>query len=501
PIVLLPKKKGSPISRYVSPGLNTEGIFLPYTPLHYLLIADIKDKMAIMTSGNAKDLPMCIDEYCVKRILLKFVDYVLVHNREIVNRVDDSVVRFTSREPVLLRRGRGYAPKWIRLNKTLGRPAIAFGADLHNVGAVAFDDKVVLTQYIGELNNKEVAEDLLKYISFFVRVYDIPLKNSVVIVDKHPNYLSRAIGMEFAERYGLDVLEVQHHFAHVLATLADRKLGEGRYIGLALDGVGYGDDGNIWGCEVLLVDSSLKYRRLAHMKYVRSTGSDRDVIYPARMLISFLSEFMDSNEVRELFNKLDLMKSLPLGEAEFNAVITRLNTEAPLVRVSSIGRLLDSISVLLGVCCVRTYEGEPAIRLESVANGGRYVLDDGLPEEMVTHGESTYELDPTPLLKVLASIMLDEKAGGPSVKDLAYSSLKAIAKALAIILRNTMKGRRIEPYVLLGGGAVVNDVITSTLKEELLNDDIYVLLPKEVPPNDGGIALGQVTSLLLGGGD
>ncbi len=500
PIVLLPKKKNSPISKYVSPGLNTEGIFLPYTPLHYLLIADIRDKMAIMTSGNARDLPMCIDEYCAKNVLLKFVDYVLIHNREIVNRVDDSIVRFTSGEPVLLRRGRGYAPKWIRLNKTLSKSAIAFGADMHNVGAVAFDDKVVLTQYIGELSNKEVAEDLLKYISFFVRVYDIPLKNSVVIVDKHPKYLSRALGMEFAERYGLDVLEVQHHFAHVLATLADRKLGEGKYIGLALDGVGYGDDGNIWGCEVLLIDSSLKYKRLAHMKYVRSTGSDRDVIYPARILISFLSEFMDSGEVRELFNKLGLMKSLPLGEAEFNAVITRLSAGTQLTKVSSIGRLLDSISVLLGVCHVRTYEGEPAIRLESVASGGKYILDDELPGEMVTHGECTRELDPTPLLRELVNIMLSEKSGRPSIKDLAYSSLKVLAKALTIILKNVMKGRRVEPYILLGGGAVVNDIITGTLKEELLNDDIYVLLPREVPPNDGGIALGQVTSLLLGDG-
>ncbi|MCD6341078.1 MAG: carbamoyltransferase HypF [Desulfurococcales archaeon] len=500
PIVLLPKKKDSPISKYVSPGLNTEGIFLPYTPLHYLLIADIRDRMAIMTSGNARDLPMCIDEYCARNVLLKFVDYVLVHNREIVNRVDDSVVRFTAGEPVLLRRGRGYAPKWIRLNKALSKPAIAFGADIHNVGAVAFDDKVVLTQYIGELSNKDVAEDLLKYINFFVGVYGIPLKNSVVIVDKHPKYLSRALGMEFAERYGLDLLEVQHHYAHILATLADRKLGEGKYIGLALDGVGYGDDGNIWGCEVLLVGNSLKYKRLAHMKYVRSTGSDRDVIYPARMLISFLSEFMDAGEMREVFNKLGLMGSLPLGEAEFNAVITRLSAGAPLVKISSIGRLLDSISVLLGVCHVRTYEGEPAIRLESAASGGKYVFDDELPKKMVTHGESTYELDPTPLLKELVDIMLNEKSRRPCTKDLAYSSLKALAKALTAILRSSMKGRRVEPYVLLGGGAVVNDIITRTLKEELLNDDIYVLLPKEVPPNDGGIALGQVTSLLLGDG-
>ncbi len=500
PIVLLPKRRDSPISKHVSPGLNTEGIFLPYTPLHYLLIADIRDKMAIMTSGNARDLPMCIDENCAKNVLLRFVDYVLVHNREIVNRVDDSVVRFTGGEPVLLRRGRGYAPKWIRLNKALTRSAIAFGADIHSVGAVAFGDKVVLTQYIGELNNKEVAEDLLRYINFFVKVYDIPLKNSVVIVDKHPRYLSRALGMEFAERYGLDVLEVQHHFAHVLATLADRKLGEGRYIGLALDGVGYGDDGNVWGCEVLLVDNSLRYKRLAHMKYVRSTGSDRDIIYPARMLISFLSEFMDSSEIRDVFKKLGLMKTLPLGEAEFNAVITRLSAGASLIKVSSTGRLLDSISALLGVCHIRTYEGEPAIRLESAASGGEYVLDDKLPSKMVTYGESTYELDPAPLLKELVNTMLSEKSERPPIKDLAYSSLKAIAEALAIILKSTIKGRRVEPYILLGGGAVVNEIITSTLKEELLNDDIYVLLPREVPPNDGGIALGQVASLLLGDG-
>jgi len=498
PIVLLPKKKDSPVSKYVSPGLSMEGIFLPYTPLHYLLVADIRDRMAIMTSGNAKDLPMCVNEECAKKVLLKFVDYVLLHNREIVNRVDDSVVRFTSGEPVLLRRGRGYAPKWIRLPSKLSRPAIAFGADIHNAGAIAFNDKVVLTQYIGELSNKEVAEDLLKYINFFVRVYGISLRNSVIIVDKHPKYLSRALGIELAEKYGVDIVEVQHHYAHVLTTLVDRRLWSGKFIGLALDGVGYGDDGNIWGCEVLLIENySPKYKRLAHMRYTRSTGSDRDVVYPARMLIYFLSEFMDSSDIRELFTRLGIMKALPLGETEFNAVITQLKETTP-VKISSIGRLLDSIAVLLNICHVRTYEGEPAIRLEAEAKDGRYVLDERLHNRMIMCGEGTYELDASPLLKELINILMNGSGRERDIKDLAYSSLVTIGRALAAIVRKVARGRRVEPYILMGGGAVVNDVITSTIKKELRDEDMYVLLPRKVPPNDGGIALGQVASLLVG---
>jgi len=499
PIVLLPKRKDTPVSKFVSPGLCMEGVFLPYTPLHYLLVADIKDKIAIMTSGNAKDLPMCISEECARKVLLKFTDYVLTHNREIVNRVDDSVVRFTSGEPVLLRRGRGYAPKWIKLPLKLGRPAVALGADIHNVGAVAFDDKVVLTQYIGELSNREVAEDLLKYINFFTEVYGLPLESSIIVVDKHPKYLSRTLGEKLVAESGAELVQVQHHYAHILATLVDRGLWEGRFIGLALDGVGYGDDGNIWGCEVLLIEADAgKYERLAHMRYVKSTGSDRDVIYPARILISFLSEFMDLSEIKDLYIKLGVMKDLPLGESEFKAVAAQLGRR-PLLRVSSIGRLLDSIAVLLGVCSVRTYEGEPAIRLEAEAVGGRYVLDEELHSKMVISSKGVYELDFVPLFKELVEVLMRGSADKLAIRDLAYSSLVAIGKALALIVKNVARGRRIEPYILMGGGAVVNDVVTSTVKNELHDEDMYVLLPRKIPPNDGGIALGQVASLLAGG--
>ncbi|MEM2158398.1 MAG: carbamoyltransferase HypF, partial [Sulfolobales archaeon] len=153
PIVLLPKKDGSPISKYVSPGLDVDGLFLPYTALHYLILENTRDMFAVMTSGNPRDKPMCIDEECAFRYLKGFVDYFLVHNRVIVNRVDDSVLRFTNGKPVIIRRGRGYAPMWIKARFRFRDPVIAFGAELQTAGALAFDDKIVLTQYIGDVDD------------------------------------------------------------------------------------------------------------------------------------------------------------------------------------------------------------------------------------------------------------------------------------------------------------------------------------------------------------
>ncbi|MCC6014991.1 MAG: carbamoyltransferase HypF, partial [Desulfurococcaceae archaeon] len=163
PIVLLPKREGSPLSRYVSPGMSHEGVFLPYTALHYLLLSRLRDKFAVMTSGNVSDEPMCYDEDCARTKLSRIVDFFLVHERTIVNRVDDSVVRFTAGRSLLLRRGRGYAPRWVRIPAKLEHEVVALGADMHSAPAVAFEDKVVLAQYIGELVNGDTVAEFLKY--------------------------------------------------------------------------------------------------------------------------------------------------------------------------------------------------------------------------------------------------------------------------------------------------------------------------------------------------
>jgi hydrogenase maturation protein HypF len=481
PIVLLPKKEDTPISKFVSPGMDKEGIFLPYTPLHYLILMGLKDKLAIMTSGNPKGRPMCIDEECAKNILSKYVDYFLVHNRKIVNRVDDSVIRLTGDRVTILRRGRGYAPKWIKLPFRLDINAIATGADIHNAGGVGFDDKVVLTQYIGEIDDLESMEDLAKYLRFFIKAYDINISKSIIVADNHPRYRSRAIAETLAKNYGGKLVTIQHHYAHLLSVVADRKLDpDNDYVGIAIDGVGFGDDGNIWGGEIMIFNYS-NYRRVGHIKYVPMVGGDRDVIYTARMLLLHLLTVYGEDEVREVAKKLQLGSKLPLGDIEMEAVITSFYISN--IMTSSIGRLLDSISALLGICFERTYEGEPAIKLESAARGGKYVLDDEVPYKLIENGNIINGSE------LINEILIN--LGNHEVRDLAYSSQVAIGMALGIAASNIVRGRRVEK-IIVSGGAAVNTYIIHGIEASLNNEDIRVITPSHVPPNDGGIALGQI---------
>ncbi len=480
PIVLLPKRESSPVSKYVSPGMSHEGVFLPYTALHYLLLSRLRDGFAVMTSGNVSDEPMCYDESCARGKLSRIADFFLVHERVIVSRVDDSVLRFTAGRPVLLRRGRGYAPRWIRIPARLESEVVALGADMHSAPAVAFEDKVVLTQYIGELVNGDTVSELLKHLSLLMKTYSIMSEDAVYVVDKHPRYVSRSIGIELGRASGR-VEEVQHHVAHVLSTVADRGLTEERYIGVAVDGVGYGDDGAIWGCEVLYVNGA-KYERVGRLSYVTITGSDRDIEYPARVLASYLLRLMDDEEIREFFRKRGLVKALPGGELELEVVLSRLRKGG--TKSSSLGRLLDSISVLLGVTLWREFEGSPAIALEEAALGGRLLTR--VEQPLVRVGE-VVEVDPIPLLRSLVEL-LDTL----QTKDLAYSAQYYIGRALGRAIAYSARGRRVSRLIPAGGGAAVNDVVIRGVMDELSPEGLEVVLPREVPPNDGGIALGQV---------
>ena len=482
PIVLLPKKENSPVSKWVSPGLKHEGVFLPYTALHYLILSDVRDKFAIMTSGNPHGKPMCIDEECAFRYLSQFVDYFLLHNREIVNRVDDSVVRFTDGELVLIRRGRGYAPKWFHLPFKLRRPVIAFGAELQTAGAVAFNDKVIVTQYIGDIDDYDVLEDLDKYLKFFIRTYNIDVSSAYLVIDKHPYYTSRKLAEIYSKRYGSELIEVQHHYSHLLSAAVSRKLGvDEDFIGIAIDSVGFGDDGNIWGGEVLHLNYE-GYRRVGHLQYHPLPGGDITIRYPARMLISILNSFMSEEEVMEFVRKRGLSKYLRHGMSEVRAVLKQIKRIR--VMTSSIGRVLDSISTLLGICWVRTYEGEPAIKLEEASYGGRLI--DGVETKLMVH-EGNYVVSTARLFETLLE-NLDR-----DVKDLAYTSLYVLGYALGDMVKHYVKGLGVNT-VLISGGAAVNTVIVRGVKEALGEVDIYVKLPKDIPPNDGGIALGQVAA-------
>ncbi|MEM2551414.1 MAG: carbamoyltransferase HypF [Sulfolobales archaeon] len=487
PIVLLPKREDSPVSRYVSPGMSHEGVFLPYTALHYILLSEIRDKFTVMTSGNITDEPMCYTDQCAKSKLSRITDYILTHDRRIVNRVDDSVIRFTDGSPVILRRARGYVPRWLRIPFRLSSDVVAMGADIISSPAVAFEDKVVLAQYIGELSNGDTISEFIKYLRYFSEVYKIDLAKSTYVVDKHPRYVSRAIGMEMGRESGR-IRELQHHVAHILSTMADSSLLSEAYIGIAVDGVGYGDDGAVWGCEIVEV-SRKGYKRVGRLSYVKLSGSDRDVEYPARVLASYLASILSYEELIAFFEKHDLIKALPGGRLELEVFLSSLRRNW--VYSSSLGRLLDAISVLLGISTAREYEGSPAIRLEEASFGGRVLLPIDIVDELVLSRE-IIEIDSIPLVKKIIEL----KEENVSQADIAYTFQYIIGRAIGRAALVSIKGKRVSRLIPAGGGAIVNTVLVRGIRDELRGEDLTLVLPSRVPPNDGGIALGQVYSLV-----
>jgi len=477
PIVLL-KARDKHLANLVAPGLDVIGVMLPYTALHYLLLKSTKDKFLIMTSGNKRGKPMCIDEECAFRELSSFVDFFLLHDRRIVNRVDDSVVRLTEGSPVFLRRSRGYAPMWIRVPLVFKKPVIAFGADFQSAGAVAFEDKVVLTQYIGDLDDYDILTDLERYLEFFVKVYRINPSNALLVVDKHPRYTSRLAGVMWSRKYGAEVMDVQHHHAHAASVLADRGVepGETRAV-ITIDGAGYGVDGAIWGGEVLEA-CYRSFRRIGQLAYQPMPGGDAAARNPVRMLIGVLSRFLSEDEVVNLLKKRNLIDKLKHGEREAR-VSYRIARKS--VLTSSTGRVLDAASALLNVCYARTYEGEPAIRLEAYARRGRLYDDLHLP---VRERDGVYVVNTTEAFEYMLEKLDGDTAG------LAYTLLFRLGEALASIAARSPAARR-HGVVYVSGGASVNDIIIRGMRRRLAEDSIRLQLQRRVPPGDGGIALGQ----------
>jgi hydrogenase maturation protein HypF len=473
PIVLVDARKGSPMSLEVAPGLRQVGLFLPYTPLHYLLLRGLRDHFAIMTSGNPPGEPMCVDEREARQKLSPYVDFFLLHNRRIVNRVDDSVVRLTAGRPALLRRGRGYAPKWIELPTGLRSPAVCFGAMLQNAGGVGFGDKAVLTQYIGDTDEYSTSLELEKYIQLLLKNYRLRPQDSTTICDLHPNYPSTAMAERWSERYRSPLRRVQHHWAHLASVTAEHRIG-GEVLGIAIDGTGYGDDGNIWGGEVLRFGMK-GYHRLGHLEYQALPGGDLASTHPARMLASILSRFLSDGEILKLYSARGLLDGLPHGRQELDVILQQSRGTG--ISTSSTGRVLDAASALLGLSLFRSYEGEPAIRLEASSKRG---VDQLTPR--IRKGEVDV-FDTTSLFEQL--LELDSQ---DDTAPLAYSVQHAVGMGLASIALS--KSRRSDVVLAVSGGAAVNTYIMEGIRE-VVRGRLRVITNVKVPPGDGGIALGQ----------
>ncbi len=474
PILLLPKKDIDYVSKYIAPGLGHLGVFLPYTPLHHILLKELDDGYAIMTSGNPPGEPMCIKNDEAIKKLRGIVDFHLLHNRRIVSRVDDSVLRFTYNRISMLRRGRGYAPYWLILSSDLKNEVIAFGAMLQNAGGIGFENKAVLTQYIGDCDDFRTLLDLKIYLRRLSKLYRVNPEKAVVAVDLHPGYPTLRLAEEWAEKYRHELIRIQHHWAHIASVMAEHGI-EDELVGIAIDGTGYGIDGNIWGGEILLASYN-GFKRIGHIKYFPIPGGDTAAYYPFRILAGILSQFMNENELTTFIKKRRLLEKAGRKPAELHGILTQIKVGKPLS--SSLGRILDAAAVLLDIAHIRTYEGEPAMKLEAYSRRGDIIL-----ETPVTYENGLWKLEVTTLFDQVIQLIEE----GIDKRVLAYNIQWSLGTAFAeIALKYAKKS------VAVSGGAAVNDILIEAIVNKCSEKGVRVLSNRDVPPGDGGIALGQI---------
>jgi hydrogenase maturation protein HypF len=480
PILLLPKREDSPVSELVAPGLDTLGIMLPYTGFQVLLLEEVRDGFLIMTSGNRSGYPMCTTLECVFERLRDIADYVVAHDREIVHRVDDSVLRYTDGELVFLRRARGYAPAWIRVNGVLPE-AVAVGAELQVAGAVSFEDKIVPTQFIGDLDEPGQLDDLERELRWFIKVYG--LKPKIVALDMHPLYHNRSLALRLAEEFNAEIVEVQHHHAHAASAMAEHGVPPGeRKVSITIDGVGYGLDGTIWGGEVLVAGYE-DFQRVGSLYPFPLPGGDRATEWSVRALIGLMAASgYTEEETLKILESRGLLRRDKLPHGKLEAIVSyRLAVSGNQPVTTSMGRTLDAIATLLGVAWHRGYEGEQAMKLEAAARGGR---DLGYTPPVIQY-DGRMVVDTRRLLDWLL-----ENISSHPVRDLAMTVQRGLGRALGEIAAKALAG--LDGPVFLSGGASVNTYIVQGIRETLREYGVEARLQRKLPPGDGGIAAGQI---------
>jgi hydrogenase maturation protein HypF len=484
PILLLDILDSEKVAASVAPGQSTLGLMLPYSPLHHLLLQDW-DRPLVMTSGNPSEEPQCVDNRDARQRLGPLADYILLHDREILNRVDDSVLRMMDGAPRFLRRARGYAPAPIRLPAGLEQtPAVlALGAELKNSICLLASGQAILSQHLGDIEEARTAVEYERSIGLYRALFQHD--PGVLAVDLHPDYRSTRIGRALASREGVELVEVQHHFAHVASVLADNgwPLDAGRVVGIALDGLGYGQDARIWGGEVLLADY-LGYERVGHLKPVPLPGGTRAILEPWRNTYAHLATHFGWEEIRRRHPSLDLVRYLADKRLDVLTAMMERDINSPLS--SSCGRLFDAVAGALGLRRESvTYEGQAAIELEALAVSAMRDCREGYPFRIATE-EAMLVLDPKPMW----SRLLDDLARGEQAQSIAARFHTGLAEGVARVALKVAQDRGIRTTAL-SGGVLQNKILLESLSQRLRSEGLRVFLHRQVPANDGGISLGQ----------
>jgi len=478
PIVLLRTKPGNRISERVAPRNKYFGVMLPYTPLHYLLLTG-NSLALVMTSANPSDEPIVVENNEALRRLGGLADFFLMHDRNIFVQNDDTVARVVNDAPVMVRRSRGYAPEPIFLKEELDS-VLACGPELKNTVCLLKGNTAFLSQHIGDLKTAETFAVYKKTIDHLKRIFDMAPR--VVAYDLHPDYLSTRYAVELQEQDcdGLQFVGVQHHHAHVVSCMAENAIA-GRVIGVSLDGTGYGDDGRIWGGEMLVADLAT-YRRAAHFEYVPMPGGDGAIREPRRMAVSYLYHTFGRD-----FWKLDIDFVRRLDQKKTEVLVNMINEEVNSVMTSSCGRLFDAVAALVGVRDTITYEGQAACELEGIMSDD----DRGCYEYAVrdVHDENLSQPFLLSFRGTIRAIVSDIRAGVDPA-EISRKFHMTIVDALTSACMRLRDETGLERAVL-SGGVFQNVYLLSTLSRELAKVGFEVYHHRAVPTNDGGVSLGQ----------
>jgi hydrogenase maturation protein HypF len=495
PIVILRRKEDSPLVPTVAPDNPYVGAMLPYTPLHYLLMGELHIPV-VATSGNRSEEPIVLDEHEALTRLSEIGDAYLVHDRPIVRPVDDSVVRVVNGELMMLRRARGYAPvpMTIKMTGSKGKifpPILSVGGHLKSAVAVTSQDQFIMSQHIGELSTPEAYAQFERTVSDQVKLFNI--KPQAIACDLHPDYRSTTFAKKLGKEMNIPVIPVQHHYAHILSCMTEHGL-EGPVLGVAWDGAGYGTDGTIWGGEFLLADYS-GFTRVGHLRSFRLPGGEICMREPRRVALSLLYETFGDKCLR-----MDLPPIHSLGPDLALSLVELLKKDVNCPTTTSMGRLFDGISSILGLCHTNTFEGEAAMALEFAAeksNGDKVDISFSIPlssegkVEKPTSKSNGFIADWQSFVEAMARGTLGGK--GPNSIGLKFH------QALSMLIMNGAKTLN-NPQIVLSGGVFQNSLLIKLTQTQLQKANYKIFTHQQVPSNDGGLALGQamaVSSALL----
>lgn len=480
PIVLLPKA-GKPLSESIAPDTDTYGVMLPYTPLHVLLLDDLPVRALVMTSGNLSDEPLATDNEEAMERLGQIADGFLMHDRDIFIGCDDSVIRPTERGPVMMRRSRGYVPFPVRLPGHLADDpptVLAVGGHLKNTFCITRGTNAFLSQHIGDLEDLETLRYFERSVEHFQMLLQV--EPEALACDLHPDFLSTRHAEGLMNRRGLPLARVQHHHAHLAAVLADNHE-PGPAVGLICDGTGYGADGTIWGCELLVGDAT-DYEREGHLRYVPLPGGDAAVHEPWRVAAAWLRDTYGPNFAEEL--RIGFVDRLDRDAWRTLAEMIERGVNCPMA--SSAGRLFDAVAAIIGLGDRVQYEAQAPMRLEAVAERGAKPYAYAINET-----GTALEIDPRPTFRAI----VDGLDGGMDRGRIAGRFHATFVAMLADAAERVANERGIE-LVALSGGTFQNRIVLEDLMSELEHRNLRPIIHRSTPPGDGCLALGQAAVAL-----